>query len=184
MSGALHMTPTGMVWVGGHETLRQAGHRMGALGLGALPVRGDDGRIQGLLSRDMVIACIAAGGDPASVTATDIAQPMLSAEDAQPADILAEPDLDTGQGASASLAEVAVLEELPDQVVAAALQSLPPGSRFLVYLADVVGLAYQQIAGITGLPGDAVAARLHCGRSQLRAWLATCDRTSGCPHGG
>lgn len=90
---------------------------MGELGLGTLPVRRDDGRIRGVLSRDMVIACIAEGGDPASVTATDIAQPMPSAGDAQAADILVEPDLDTGQGAGVHrLAEVAVLEGLPDRL--------------------------------------------------------------------
>jgi len=157
---------------------------MGELGLGTLPVRRDDGRIRGVLSRDMVIACIAEGGDPASVTATDIAQPMPSAGDAQAADILVEPDLDTGQGAGASPRGGRGPGGAAGQVVAAALQSLPPESRLLVYLADVVGLAYQQSAGITGLPGDAVAAHLHCGRRQLRARLATCDRTSGCPHDG
>lgn len=178
MRGAQQITDAGVACVAGHETLRQAGHRMSDLGLGALPVRGDDGQIQGVLSRDMVVACIAAGGDPAIVTATDIAQLMPSAGDDQAAEVLAAPELDTGQHTSAWLAEIAALERLPDQVVAAALQSVPPESRFLVYLADVVGLAYQEIAGITGIPGDALAARLHSGRRRLRAQLAAIGRTS------
>ena len=61
MSGVPQAAPPGVAWVGGQETLRQAGHQMGALGLGVLLVCGDDGQIEGVLSRDMVVACIAAG---------------------------------------------------------------------------------------------------------------------------
>ena len=183
MSNALHPGPPGVAWVGGQETLRQAGHRMGALGLGVLLVRGDDGRIEGVLSRAMVVACIAAGGDPAVVTAADVAQHASAAGDDQAAGPPAGPDLGTGHDTGAWLAEAAALDRLPDQAVAAALGSLMPESRFLVYLADVVGLGYQEIAGITGMPGDAVAARLHRGRSRLRARLAACDWRPACHHG-
>lgn len=131
----------------------------------------------------MVVACIAAGGDPAVVTAADAAQHTPAAGYNQAADIPAGPDLGTGHHSGAWLAELEALERLPDQVVAAALGSLPPESPFLVYLADVVGLGYQEIAGITGIPADAVAARLHRGRTRLRARLAARDRTSACRRG-
>ncbi len=36
MSDALQITPMGAAWAGGHETLRQASHRTGDLGLGVL----------------------------------------------------------------------------------------------------------------------------------------------------
>jgi CBS domain-containing protein len=50
------------------RTLRQAGHLMRELGVGALRVRGENGKIQGTVSRDMVVRRIAAGGDPKTVT--------------------------------------------------------------------------------------------------------------------
>lgn len=62
-------------------------------------------------------------------------------------------------------------QHVPDQVAAVALQSLPLESRLLVCLADIIGLACRQIAEITGIPAETVAARLHLGRSQLRERL-------------
>ena len=55
------------------QTLRQAGHLMRELGVGALVVRGDNGKIQGTISRDMVVRRIAAGGDPRTVTVGEVA---------------------------------------------------------------------------------------------------------------
>jgi CBS domain-containing protein len=55
------------------ETLRQAGHLMRELGVAALRVRGENGKIQGTISRDMVVRRIAAGGDPKTVTVGEVA---------------------------------------------------------------------------------------------------------------
>jgi CBS domain-containing protein len=55
------------------QTLRQAGHLMRELGVGTLMVRGDNGDIQGILSSDMVVRRIAAGGDPRMVTVGEVA---------------------------------------------------------------------------------------------------------------
>jgi CBS domain-containing protein len=55
------------------ETLRQAGHLMRELEVGALGVRGENGKIQGVISRDMVVERIAAGGDPKTVTVGEVA---------------------------------------------------------------------------------------------------------------
>ena len=53
-----------MAYIDAGKTLRQAGHLMRELGVGALRVRGEDGTIQGTISGDMVVRRIAAGDDP------------------------------------------------------------------------------------------------------------------------
>ena len=55
------------------QTLRQAGHLMRELGVGTLKVRGDNGDVQGIISSDMVVRRIAAGGDPKTVTVGEVA---------------------------------------------------------------------------------------------------------------
>ena len=65
--------------IGAGETLRQAGHLMRELDVGALEVRGDNGTIQGIISRDMVVERIAAGGDPKTVTVGEVAAPPAPA---------------------------------------------------------------------------------------------------------
>ena len=42
----------------------------------------------------------------------------------------------------------------------------------MVYLADVKGLQYRQIADLTGIPVGTVKSSLHRGRGQLRARLS------------
>ena len=73
------MTSTGeaaeadVAYIDAGKTLRQAGHLMRELGVAALRVRGENGKIQGTISRDMVIRRIAAGGDPKTVTVGEVA---------------------------------------------------------------------------------------------------------------
>ena len=55
------------------QTLRQAGHLMRRLGVGALEVRGDNGEVRGTITSDMVVRRIAAGGDPKTVTVGEVA---------------------------------------------------------------------------------------------------------------
>ena len=61
------------------ETLRQAGHRMRQLGVAALPMCGEDGKFQGILTPNMVAESIAAGGDPQTVTVGEVASMCWSA---------------------------------------------------------------------------------------------------------
>jgi len=66
-------TEADVAYVDAGETLRQAGHLMRELGVGALRVRGEDGTFQATISRDMMVRRIAAGDDPKTVTVGEVA---------------------------------------------------------------------------------------------------------------
>ena len=69
-------------------------------------------------------------------------------------------------------AEVEALENLPDSDIKRALQEIPEEFRIAVYLADVEGFSYKEIANIVEVPAGTVMSRLHRGRKLLREKLA------------
>jgi RNA polymerase sigma-70 factor, ECF subfamily len=76
-------------------------------------------------------------------------------------------------------AESEALERLPDPDIQHAFHRLPEDFRVAVYLADVEGYAYKEIADITGAPVGTVTSRLHRGRRLLRDMLQDYAATLG-----
>ena len=69
-------------------------------------------------------------------------------------------------------AEMEALDLMPDSAVTEAMNALSPDFRLAVYLADVEGFSYKEIAEIMGTPIGTVMSRLNRGRTQLRKALA------------
>ncbi|MEX5235128.1 CBS domain-containing protein [Kocuria arenosa] len=68
------MTP-GAECVGENQTLQEAAQKMKDLDVGALAICGEDNRLKGVVTdRDIVIKCLATGGDPRTVTAGELAE--------------------------------------------------------------------------------------------------------------
>ncbi|WCI09221.1 CBS domain-containing protein [Arthrobacter sp. OVS8] len=75
MTTARDIMTGGVECVGEHETLMDAARKMRDLDVGSLPICGDDNRLKGLLTdRDIVIRCLAEGGDARTVTAGELGQ--------------------------------------------------------------------------------------------------------------
>jgi CBS domain-containing protein len=75
-----------VVCIGAGKTLREAGHAMRALGVDALGVHGENGEFHGIISRDMVVETIAAGGDPKTLTVGEVVP--LTRHPAKPRSVL------------------------------------------------------------------------------------------------
>jgi CBS domain-containing protein len=68
------MTPD-VTCVGEKETLIDAAHRMAELGVGSLPICGDDNRLKGMITdRDIVVKGLATDRDPGRVTAGELGE--------------------------------------------------------------------------------------------------------------
>lgn len=74
--------------------------------------------------------------------------------------------------ASSRSAEAEALDRTPAKVVTDALNALSEDFRLVVYLADVEGFSYQEIADIVERPIGTVMSRLHRGRAKLRLALS------------
>lgn len=68
-------------------------------------------------------------------------------------------------------AEEEVLDNITDDEVKAAIESLPENFRIAVLLADVEGFSYKEIAEITEVPIGTVMSRIHRGRRALQKAL-------------
>jgi RNA polymerase sigma-70 factor (ECF subfamily) len=76
-------------------------------------------------------------------------------------------------------AEMEALDRMPDSAVTEAMNALSADFRLAVYLADVEGFSYKEIAEIMGTPIGTVMSRLNRGRNQLRAALSDYAREHG-----
>lgn len=76
-------------------------------------------------------------------------------------------------------AEAEAIDRAPASVVSDALNALPEDFRLAVYLADVEGFSYQEIADIAEVPIGTVMSRLHRGRARLRQALGEYAREQG-----
>lgn len=57
------------------DTLVDAARKLRDLDVGALPICGDDNRLQGMITdRDIVVKCVADGGDPNTITVSELAE--------------------------------------------------------------------------------------------------------------
>jgi RNA polymerase sigma-70 factor (ECF subfamily) len=83
-----------------------------------------------------------------------------------------------GPGVAPS-AEHTALSALGPIEIRRALADLPEEQRVAVYLADVEGFAYREIAEIMESPVGTVMSRLHRGRAALRSSLADYAQLSG-----
>ena len=76
-------------------------------------------------------------------------------------------------------AEDEVLENIADADIKNALAAMPEEFRMAVYMADVEGFSYKEIAEIQGIPAGTVMSRLHRGRKLLRESLADYAKERG-----
>ena len=75
-----------------------------------------------------------------------------------------------------------MLDSIPDEDVQAALDSLPEAFRMAVWLADVEGFSYKEIAEILDVPIGTVMSRLHRGRKTLEKLLWNTVKERGLVH--
>jgi RNA polymerase sigma-70 factor (ECF subfamily) len=82
-------------------------------------------------------------------------------------------DARDGVGQPVRSAESEALDRVGQSEVMQALMELPEGFRAAIYLADVEGYPYRDVAEMLEIPIGTVMSRLHRGRSKLRKKLAS-----------
>jgi RNA polymerase sigma-70 factor, ECF subfamily len=70
-------------------------------------------------------------------------------------------------------AESEALDKMTDSTVLDALRDLPDDFKTTIWLADVEGYPYREVADMMGTPIGTVMSRLHRGRGKLRQQLAS-----------
>jgi RNA polymerase sigma-70 factor (ECF subfamily) len=94
----------------------------------------------------------------------------------RPAEVLAADLYESAEGhdslvAPSRSAEAEALTDISDSAIMAALSELPSSFKTVIYLADIEGYQYGDIAEIMGTPLGTVMSRIHRARQMLRARL-------------
>jgi RNA polymerase sigma-70 factor (ECF subfamily) len=110
-----------------------------------------------ILTNTFINSCRKRGREPAQTLRAEFEQ-LLDARD--------------GPAQPARSAESEALDRLADSEVMRALMELPEGFRAAIYLADVEGYPYRDVAEMLQIPIGTVMSRLHRGRGKLRKRLA------------
>ncbi len=79
---------------------------------------------------------------------------------------------------AARSAESEALDKLTDSTLLTALAALPPDFRTAIWLADVEGYPYREVAAMMGTPLGTVMSRLHRARGRLRHALTVSPATA------
>lgn len=83
MTTARDIMHAGAQCIGEHQTLDEAAKMMRDMGVGSLPICGDDKKLHGIITdRDIVVKCVAEGMEPSMCTAGELAQGMVTWVDA------------------------------------------------------------------------------------------------------
>jgi RNA polymerase sigma-70 factor (ECF subfamily) len=106
----------------------------------------------------------------------DQRRPQISAGEVEDWQLADASSHTSDQGKSA---EEEVLENIADKDIKDALAAMPEDFRMAVYLSDVEGFSYKEIAEITGVPTGTVMSRLHRGRKLLRESLSEYAKDRG-----
>lgn len=140
MTTARDIMHRGAKCVGEHETLETAARHMRDLDVGALPIRGDDDRLHGIITdRDIVVKCVAAGNDPRTTTAGALAQgmPHVVHTDASLNDVLAVMEeyrvrrlpVVEGNRLVGMISEADIARHLPDAAIGRFIEAICAKSR-------------------------------------------------------
>ena len=83
MTTARDIMHTGAQCIGEDQTLMEAAQMMRDMGVGSLPICGNDKKLHGIITdRDIVVKCLAEGMDPNTCTAAELAQGHVTWVDA------------------------------------------------------------------------------------------------------
>ncbi len=75
MTTVREIMTAGAICAGVNDTLADAARTMRDLNVGALPICGQDDKLAGMITdRDIVVKCVAAGGDPSQVKVGELAE--------------------------------------------------------------------------------------------------------------
>jgi RNA polymerase sigma-70 factor, ECF subfamily len=115
---------------------------------------------------------------------------MCRTRSRRPAEVLAADVYDSADGHDTLVvpsrsAEAEALSGISDSAIMAALSELPSSFKTVIYLADIEGYQYVDIAKMMGTPLGTVMSRIHRGRQMLRTrLLAPASSTAAVPASG